>query len=280
MKKQMTYALFVGLALMMMSIVVNAETKKERVLWEKRPITVLVNVNKERIIHFPTDIRYWMPDYLKNKVSVLAANGVLYVTAHESIEKTRIRVQALDSQKMYLIDLMASDEDSVTPELIVTDKDYIKNESISGSATPKIKPKPSDWYVRLTRFAAQSLYAEENLMPSDKEITRVKIDRKNTVLLIRGGDIEAIPVASWQGGGFYITAIRLRNLSDKIIPIVYNRESISSLKERFIALYSDLRGNWLSAAVQHHYLAESGHENQEDITNLYLISTRTFTESF
>ena len=103
--------------------------------------------------------------------------------------------------------------------------------------------------------------------------------------MIRGGDIEAIPIASWRGGGFYITAIRLRNLSDKTIPIVYdplvyNGEPISSLKERFIALYSDLRGNWLSAAVQHHYLAESGHENQEDITTLYLISTRTFTESF
>ncbi len=276
MKKQMTYTLFVGLALMMMSIVVNAETKKERVLWEKRPITVLVNVNNERIIHFPTDIRYWMPDYLKNKVSVLAANGVLYVTAHEPIEKTRVRVQALDSQKMYLIDLIASDEGSVTPELIITDKDYIKNQSISIS----IKSKPSDWYVRLTRFAAQSLYAEEHLMPSDKEITRVKIDRKNTISLIRGGDIEAIPIASWRGGGFYITAIRLRNLSDKTIPIVYDRESISSLKERFVALYSDLRGNWLSATIQHHYLAESGHENQEDITTLYLISTRTFTESF
>lgn len=276
MKRQMTYTLLVGLALMMMSIVVNAETKKERVLWEKRPITVLVNVNNERIIHFPTDIRYWMPDYLKNKVSVLAANGVLYVTAHEPIEKTRVRVQALDSQKMYLIDLIASDEGSVTPELIITDKDYIENQSISAS----IKSKPSDWYVRLIRFAAQSLYAEEHLMPSDKEITRVKVDRKNTIGLIRGGDIEAIPIASWRGGGFYITAIRLRNLSDKTIPIVYDRESISSLKERFVALYSDLRGNWLSAAVQHHYLAESGHENQEDITSLYLISTRTFTESF
>ena len=171
MKRQMTYTLLVGLALMMMSIVVNAETKKERVLWEKRPITVLVNVNNERIIHFPTDIRYWMPDYLKNKVSVLAAYGVLYVTAHEPIEKTRVRVQALDSQKMYLIDLIASDEGSVTPELIITDKDTIKNQSISASATHKIKSKPSDWYVRLTRFAAQSLYAEEHLMPSDKEIT-------------------------------------------------------------------------------------------------------------
>jgi len=265
------------LCLMLITIhtIANAEDKKKRVLWEKIPIPIFVNVNEERIIHFPTDVRYWVPEYLSSKISILSAKGVLYITAHEPIKKTRIRIQTLDSHKVYLVDLVAEAGQMVAPELIIMDKDYIENQSVS---TP-IKPKPADWYVRLTRFAAQSLYAAEHLMPVDDEITRVNINSVNTVPLVRGGDIEAIPVASWSGGGFYITAIRLRNLSDKKITIVYNKSSITLLKERFFAIDSDLRGTWLSASIQHHYLGALGHKSQEDITSLYLVSTHTFRES-
>jgi len=255
---------------------VSAENRIERVLWEKRPVPVAIKPDEERIIYFPTDIRYWLPAYLQDKVSVLAANGVLYITAHESFEKTRLRVQALDTQKIYLIDLMAGDEYKTTPEMIIMDKEYIENKSTSISAHPK---KP-DWYVRLMRFASQSLYADEHLMPSDSEITRVKIDRTQSVDIIRGGDIEAIPIAAWRGGGFYITAVRIKNVSDKKIPIVYQRQSMQASKERFIAIDSDLRGDWLAATVQHHNLNLAGHKDKEDITSLYLISARTFRESF
>ena len=51
----------------------------ERVLWDKTPISVHIQLGEERIIHFPDDIRYWLPDSIQRKVTVLAANGVLYI---------------------------------------------------------------------------------------------------------------------------------------------------------------------------------------------------------
>jgi hypothetical protein len=92
------------------------------------------------------------------------------------------------------------------------------------------------------RFASQSLYAEDYFMPSDSEVARVKIDRTQSVDIIRGGDIESIPIAAWRGGGFYITAARIKNISDKKIPIVYESQSMQSCKERFIAISNDVRG--------------------------------------
>ena len=37
----------------------------ERVLWDKRPIKVHIQQGQERIIHFPDDVRYWLPDSIK-----------------------------------------------------------------------------------------------------------------------------------------------------------------------------------------------------------------------
>ena len=47
----------------------------ERVLWDKRPINVHLQVGSERIIHFPDNVRYWLPDTVKRHVSVLSAKN-------------------------------------------------------------------------------------------------------------------------------------------------------------------------------------------------------------
>lgn len=272
-----TLSLLLMVNLFMLSSVSTAKEKVTRVLWDKKPIAVALKLNEERIIHFPTAIRYWLPEFLEGKTSILAANGVLYITAYESFDKTRLHVQSLESQKVYLLDVMANEDYQVSTEIIITDKDKIKNQALeAGDAESKSLKKP-DWYIRLTRFAAQTLYAEEHLMPSDKDISRVKINRTQTIPLIRGGDIEATPIGAWRGGGLTITAVRIRNLSDQIIPVVNKRHAIEAKESRFIALNSDLRGHWLAATAQHHYLGVAG--GKDDRTTVYLISSRTLMES-
>jgi hypothetical protein len=114
-------------------------------------------------------------------------------------------------------------------------------------------------------------------MPSDKEITRVNINRTKSVPLVRGGDIEATPIGAWRGGGLYITAVRIKNLSNKIISIANKKSAIETTDSRFIALNTDLRGDWLAATAQHHYLEATG--GKDDRTSVYLISSRAFMES-
>ena len=250
------------------SATVIADTP-ERVLWDKRPISVHLQVGHERIIHFPDDVRYWLPDTVKRHVSVLAANGVFYIRAMEPFPTTRIRIQGLNDQQIYLLDITASEAAAVSDELIVMTKENTRNRSKEATAYKTTE----DWRIRLTRYAAQQLYAPERLVDGDSAIKRIPVEPKTSVPLIRGGLIEAVPIASWQGHGLTVTAIRVRNLSRQSLQLQFDRsDSLQALDLSYL-----VRGDWLTATLQHDRLGAMGDET--DTTTLYLVSNRSFVES-
>lgn len=241
----------------------------ERVLWDKRPINVHLQVGNERIIHFPDDVRYWLPDTIKRHVSVLAANGVLYIRAMEPFPTTRLRIQGLNDQQVYLLDITASEVAAVSDELIVMTKENTRNRSKEVTAYKTTE----DWRIRLTRYAAQQLYAPERLVDGDSAIKRIPVESKTSVPLIRGGLIEAVPIASWQGHGLTVTAVRVRNLSRQSLQLQFDRsDSLQALDLSYL-----VRGDWLTATLQHDRLGAMGDET--DTTTLYLVSNRSFVES-
>ena len=241
----------------------------ERVLWDKRPINVHLQVGNERIIHFPDDVRYWLPDTVKRQVSVLAANGVLYIRAMEPFPTTRLRIQGLNDQQVYLLDITASEVAAVSDELIVMTKKNTRNRSKEATAYRTTE----DWRIRLTRYAAQQLYAPERLVDGDSAIKRIPVESKTSVPLIRGGLIETVPIASWQGHGLTVTAIRVRNLSRQSLQLQFDRSD--SLQAPDLSYL--VRGDWLTATLQHDHLGAMGDE--ADTTTLYLVSNRSFVES-
>ena len=241
----------------------------ERVLWDKRPINVHLQVGNERIIHFPDDVRYWLPDTVKRHVSVLAANGVLYIRAMEPFPTTRLRIQGLNDQQVYLLDITASEVAAVSDELIVMTKKNTRNRSKEATAYRTTE----DWRIRLTRYAAQQLYAPERLVDGDSSIKRIPVESKTSVPLIRGGLIEAVPIASWQGHGLTVTAVRVRNLSQQSLQLQFDQsDSLQALDLSYL-----VRGDWLTATLQHDLLGAMGDET--DTTTLYLVSNRSFVES-
>jgi len=243
-------------------------TTAERVLWDKRPIVVHIQRNHERIVHFPDDIRYWLPDQLQRKVTIIAANGVLYLRALESFSRTRIRVQGLQSQQIYLLDVMADESASVADELIV-----MTAESVINQAKDKTQQAVGqDWRVRLSRYAAQQLYAPERLLKGDSAIKRIPVVSQ-IIPLIRGGVIEAVPIASWQGGGLTVTAVRLQNKETNPLVLHFSPSADSNN----VNLSQLIRGSWITATLQHRSL---GALNQkDDTTTLYLVSAQSFVES-
>ena len=250
------------------SATVIADTP-ERVLWDKRPINVHLQVGNERIIHFPDDVRYWLPDTVKRHVSVLAANGVLYIRAMEPFPTTRLRIQGLNDQQVYLLDITASEVAAVSDELIVMTKENTRNRSKEATAYRTTE----DWRIRLTRYAAQQLYAPERLVDGDSAIKRIPVESKTSVPLIRGGLIEAVPIASWQGHGLTVTAVRVRNLSQQSLQLQFDQsDSLQALDLSYL-----VRGDWLTATLQHDLLGAMGDET--DTTTLYLVSNRSFVES-
>ncbi|UVW35777.1 TIGR03749 family integrating conjugative element protein [SAR92 clade bacterium H455] len=243
-------------------------TTAERVLWDKRPIVVHIQRNHERIIHFPDDIRYWLPDQLQRKVTVLAANGVLYIRALEPFSRSRIQVQGLQSQQIYLLDVMADDTASVADELIVMTAESVINQA--KDKTQKIVGQ--DWRVRLSRYAAQQLYAPERLLKGDSAIERIPV-ASQAIPLIRGGVIEATPIASWQGGGLTVTAVRLQNKQTHPLVLQFPPSGGGNS----VNLNKRLRGRWLTATLQHKWLGALG--QKDDTTTLYLVSAQSFVES-
>ncbi|MEO1144201.1 MAG: TIGR03749 family integrating conjugative element protein [Cyanobacteria bacterium J06638_22] len=265
--KNCIHGLFV-LLLTLASATVLADAS-ERVLWDKRPISVHLQVGSERIIHFPDDVRYWLPDTVKRHVSVLAANGVLYIRAMEPFPTTRLRIQGLNDHQVYLLDITASEVAAVSDELIVMTKKNTRNRSKEATAYRTTE----DWRIRLTRYAAQQLYAPERLVDGDSAIKRIPVESKTSVPLIRGGLIEAVPIASWQGHGLTVTAIRVSNLSRQSLQLQFDRsDSLQALDLSYL-----VRGDWLTATLQHDRLGAMGDET--DTTTLYLVSNRSFVES-
>lgn len=253
----------------LLTLSVHAQsTTPERVVWEKKPITLHIQRGQERIIHFPDEIRYWLPDSLKNKVTALAANGVLYLQAHAEFPSTRIRVQGLNSQHIYLLDVYADDSISVNDELIVLEADQVINKA--NNTNPNIVEE--DWRVRLTRYAAHQLYAPERLLQGDASIKRIAVNT-TSIPLFRGNHLETTPIAAWQGGGLFVTAVKVINHSQNQMAFGFN----SAEKRPVIDLASRLRGHWLTATPQHLTLDAFG--SDADSTVLYLISEQPFAES-
>lgn len=241
----------------------------ERVQWDKRPIAVHIQQGQERIIHFPDEVRYWLPDSIQHKVSVLAANGVLYIRALETFPSTRIRVQSLHDQQVYLLDITSSHADTVSDTLIVMTQDSTRNLSRDSEGSMVT----DDWRVRLTRYAARQLYAPARLSGGDPAIKRVPLAITSPIPLIRGNLIEAIPIASWRAHDLTVTAFKLRNTTHQSYRLQF--ENVDS--PNTLAIHALIRGRWQTATLQHHTLGPSGQET--DTTTLYLVSDRSLPES-
>ncbi len=232
----------------------------ERLFWDKVPLRITLPVGKERLVSFPADVRVGMPGSLSSKLRTQSNQGTIYWKASEAFDTQRIEVREVQSHRIYLIDLKATTKaNSVTPiEVIFKEsREYTKDKK-SPDSSSKISKKTG--YIALTRFAAQQLYAPARLLKASPRIHRVSVTRHTITHLIHGEQIEATPVASWQSGSLYITAVELKNSSDHFI----------NLDPRH------LRGEWRTATFQHIRLHPAGSES--DTTAVYLISDRPFHE--
>lgn len=231
----------------------------ERIVWTKTPIPLSLPIGKERIVTFPVDVRAGVPPQLADVLRTQSVGGTLYWLARKPFPATRVQIQEIDSGRIFLLDLQAeNDATSTVPVEIMLRPSASK--SIEG-ATPALHDIERIDYVGLTRYAAQQMYAPTRLLRDLPGVHRAPLRIKNAVALYRGGDVEATPLASWRGGELYVTAVRLRNLTHT--PIVLDPR--------------DMRGQWLTATLQHARLLSHGDE--ADTTCVYLISTRPFEES-
>lgn len=235
---------------------------KERIIWKDIPIKLSLKVGQERVIHFPKPgfVRVGIPGKLNNTVlrtQILGSN--VYWLAKQPFSSERIQVINPESGESYLFDLEASIESTSTnPVEIVSSKAALHpNDSASHYSAKQNTSQRID-YVTLTRYASQQMYAPTRLVKKIPGVNRVPIDTTMSRPLVRGLHIEATPLVQWKGGGYYVSAVKLKNLTDHAV----------TLDPR------ELRGPWLTATFQHARLQPRGHE--ADTTCVYLVSAQPF----
>jgi len=232
----------------------------ERLFWDKVPLRITLPVGKERLVTFHADVRVGMPGSIRSKLRTQSNQGTVYWKASAAFDTQRIEVREIQSHRIYLIDLRASTKaNSVTPIEVIF-KEIREDVEDKKSADSRLKTSKKPGYIALTRFAAQQLYAPARLLKASTSIHRISVAKQTMTHLIHGEQIEATPVASWQSGSLYVTAVELKNTSDHFI----------NLDPRH------LRGDWRTATFQHIRLHPSGSES--DTTAVYLISDRPFYE--
>jgi len=250
----------IRIILVIMSVISTSAFAVERLFWDKVPLRITLAVGKERLVSFPADVRVGMPSNISSKLRTQSNQGTIYWKASEAFDTQRIEVREIQSNRIYLIDLRASIKaNSVTPIEVVF-KEARESVTDKSSADSNQKTSKNPGYIELTRFAAQQLYAPARLLKASTSIHRISVAKHSTTHLIHGEQIKATPVASWQSGSLYITAVELKNTSDDFI----------NLDPRH------LRGEWRTATFQHIRLHPSGSES--DTTAVYLISDRPFYE--
>ncbi len=230
----------------------------ERIAWRKTPIAVELSVGTERLVHFPGAVKVGVPPPLQGVLRVQSIAGTLYLFAHRSFVSTRVIVRGVDDGRVYLLDLSATAEGrgSGPIEIFLPDETSTDDEVSDANASGP----PRYGYVRLTRFAAQQLYAPARLLKALPGVVRMPVKRA-PVPLVRGAAVEAFPLIAWRAGDLYLTAVKLTNKTDRP----------QTLDPR------TLRGRWLAATFQHNRLFEAGRE--ADRTVAYLVSARPFAAS-
>lgn len=117
-------------------------------------------------------------------------------------------------------------------------------------------------YVQLTSFASEQIRLPAYARESANGIHPVRFSTgTGSAYLFPGNDVESVPLASWSNGALFVTALKVKNLSDE--QTMLDENSIS--------------GNWLAAALELRQLAASG--QSDDTTYLYVISENPFNRS-
>lgn len=256
--------------LLMVIVVLPLNAWADRTLvWNKMPITIVLPVDEEIRVTFPTDVNLQLPMEVTESLESLAPNQqVVYWKAKTPFDVVRAIATSTDNETVYLIDLVAQ-QGALVESLVIEDPDRIVKQQAESEAVSASEESSRDLIdppeILLTRFASQSLYAPRRLMPTNSDIHNQPIGSlpANFPLLRSqaGEQYTFSVVGAWSGYGRYVTAVMVVNHSDLTIQI----------NPGLVA------GNFTHITAQHLMLGARG--TLEDRTTLYLISEAPFASA-
>jgi len=247
----------------------SAARGTERAIFDRQPVRVPLPVGSERLITLPAPAALHVPSDMAQVARIEVIDRTIYATALVPFTPIRIVAELIDSGQQIPMDLVAGkDTVDATRELEVYTIEYgpapastssSRTASAAGDEEDEDKPTlQAPDMVDLTRHAARQLYAPRRLAWAHPGVSQVGVRTDPVPTLIRGVNVEAVPVGQWQGGQLYVTAVRVTNKDQRPLEIPTD----------------DLRGQWLAVTAQHGRLGAAGSDT--DTTALYLVCARAF----
>lgn len=233
----------------------------EHVVWKRAPIKITLPVGKERFVTFPEEMQFgYNTNLLPSSIlHVENDNQTLYLYAKKSFNTQRTEAK-LSSGEIVLLDINAKKHEDDNPIDIVLPK-VAKRGNLSANQTVS---QSGINYVTLTRYAVRQLYAPQRLLKQSMNVTRFPMDTKHTVSLFYDGSASAMPLASWRGGDYYVTALLIKNLLNQSL----------RLDPRLLC------GNWKTATFYPQTrLASRGTPINKDTSTLFVVSNEPFSQA-
>ncbi len=230
----------------------------ERVQFQRRPVTVVLEIGRERLVHFPFEVALHQPEQADGRLAIDNIGSTLYLTANGPMERVRLVAEGIDGQGMIPLDVLVRANAPGVPD---------EMEIRLGAASPTERGKPSGEtdeaaappdLVDLTRHCVQALYAPQRLVRTPAGMRQVDVRATPVANLYRGGALTTTPIGAWHAAALYVTAVRFTNRSSQ--PMELDMDN--------------LRGQWIAATPVHWRLLPQGDE--ADTTALCLISEQPF----
>ena len=263
--------MILGVVGLLLSGMVNAQTPPNRMVWQGDPLRVTLSKHVEQRLTFPDAKILWadVPNKLKDKLTTQIVGNNVYWTAKGSFKRQRITLGEEGSNKIYLLDVSASNRKVKTARIVVMEgrDPYASTPQAAPpinsrvDAIRKASRSPMAGYATLLRFAASEVYAPQRLRMRNTGIVKVSLSSSSVRNLLPQRNLRIKTMAAWRSQGFYVTALNIVNVS----------KHNTRLDPR------NIRGQWKAALFHHNFLR--GHGSRDDNTTLFLISDRPFNDA-
>ncbi len=238
----------------------RVSTEPQRLVYQGTPLAVTMAVGYEQRLVFDSPVRISVAPDAADALEPEIYDRNLLIVANRPVT-TRLHAQLADGQ-ILPIDLHAVPGNVSGRPLEIVRQSMLDAQNPAGAESSNIPdealdpPQGGPTYIDLVRFAAQQLYAPERFAGTLPGLRSATV-ADQPVRLIRFSQASTRPVASWEHGGLFVTAVQVTNLQDAPIHLDPRR----------------IVGRWRAAAFQHRRLLARAQ------TALYLVSDRPFAEA-
>ena len=241
-------------------------------VWDKTPLSITLPVAdkpseiKQLQLTFPEKAKIAIPLSLRDKINVFYANDTFYLSAKESFGvQPNVMVKTITG-KIILLNLSASQSGLTTPVFIqyadIDNQANKTNHGIYQAQQASSSPFNQMYTVsmpELVRYAVQQLYAPKRLLKAVSGITQTQTFNAKAYPLFLDGSTLAVPLYSFAGGGYIVTAVYVRNMLN--IPLDIKPQSIC--------------GKWI--AVSPFPISRlTPYKSAHDASTLFLVSRNDF----